>query len=165
MNAIFTVHQLQPTDFQSLEAISNSWKEVGRIDLTAIVTKLTDKIHGKGWDYAAAHRAEILYRCFLTLQHAYFEKKLPLVPFEEADEFWHQHILDTRKYMSDCGTLFGSYLHHFPYFGMRGEEDANNLTKAGAMTYSLFQHHFPEYTSELLAPCSTCARCASCSAT
>lgn len=164
MNPAFHVNQLKATDFQSIEVISNSWKRVGSIDLSAILNKLTDTHHGKGWEMDAAQKAEILYRCFLTLQVAYCDKHLPIVPFEEADEFWHQHILDTRKYMSDCDKLFGAYLHHFPYFGMRGDEDAKNLSEAGELTFLLFHHHFPEYANELIGKCSTCARCASCSA-
>ncbi len=40
------------------------------------------------------------------------------------------HILDTRKYAADCETTFGYFLHHFPYLGLRGEEDAQALQAA-----------------------------------
>ncbi|HVF04562.1 MAG TPA: hypothetical protein VNA20_06970 [Frankiaceae bacterium] len=40
------------------------------------------------------------------------------------------HILDTVAYASDSAKIFGFFLHHFPYFGMRGAEDAANLVSA-----------------------------------
>ena len=32
----------------------------------------------------------------------------------DVDEFWHQHILDTRKYRDDCENIFGHYMDHTP---------------------------------------------------
>ena len=58
--------------------------------------------------------------------------------------FWHTHILDTQKYMLDCENLFGRYIHHFPYFGMRGEKDRNQLKKSFYETEELFLLHFSE---------------------
>jgi hypothetical protein len=163
MDAISNIETVMEPQFQKIEVISSSWNRVSQIDLSPIAHKLVSAEHGKGWILDDAKRAERLYRCFLTLQLAYQGRKLPIVPFEVADEFWHQHILDTRKYMSDCDKLFGEYLHHFPYFGMRGEEDAKNLAKAGNFTMALFQEHFPEDANQILGKCSACARCASCS--
>jgi hypothetical protein len=67
-----------------------------------------------------------------------------VVPSKEIDIFWHTHILDTQKYMSDCENLFGKYIHHFPYFGMRGEKDRRHLEKAFCETEKLFLLHFGE---------------------
>ena len=36
-------------------------------------------------------------------------------PNKLADYSWHSHILDTKNYTKDCQTIFGRYLHHFPY--------------------------------------------------
>jgi hypothetical protein len=57
---------------------------------------------------------------------------------------WHFHILDTRAYHQDCESVFGHYLHHFPYFGMRGEEDAQNLKKSFDNTQVLYFQTFSE---------------------
>ena len=46
--------------------------------------------------------------------------------------------------MSDCENLFGKYIHHFPYFGMRGEKDRRHLEKAFCETEKLFLLHFGE---------------------
>ena len=43
-----------------------------------------------------------------------------IVPTLTIDEFWHAHILDTRAYMADCKALFGKYMHHYPYSGLKG---------------------------------------------
>jgi hypothetical protein len=38
-----------------------------------------------------------------------------IVPwYEELDNLWHEHILDTRKYEIDCRNIFGSIIHHNP---------------------------------------------------
>ena len=46
-----------------------------------------------------------------------------IIPTQEVDEFWHTHILDTKKYAEDCEKFLGQFLHHFPYLGLRGVED------------------------------------------
>ncbi len=59
-----------------------------------------------------------------------------------VDKFWHQHILDTRKYAEDCERIFGFFFHHFPYFGMRGAEDKANLDSCFTETNELFVQEF-----------------------
>jgi hypothetical protein len=60
------------------------------------------------------------------------------------DTMWHYHILDTKAYHKDCGTVFGHYFHHFPYFGLRGEEDARNLKSAFEQTKQFYAATFGE---------------------
>lgn len=59
-------------------------------------------------------------------------------------KFWHYHILDTRAYHKDCDTVFGHYLHHFPYFGMRGEHDAIDLKNAFLAPKEKYRETFGE---------------------
>jgi hypothetical protein len=47
-----------------------------------------------------------------------------VAPSPTIDTVWHHHILDTRKYIDDCMALFGRYIHHYPYSGVFGEDDA-----------------------------------------
>jgi hypothetical protein len=68
--------------------------------------------------------------------------KFSVVPTHDIDEFWHQHILDTRKYAEGCQNALGQFLHHFPYFGMRGDEDRNNLDKSFRQTRELHAQLF-----------------------
>jgi hypothetical protein len=45
-------------------------------------------------------------------------------------------------YHKDCDNIFGYYLHHFPYFGVRSKEDAKNLQSAFEETQVLYKLHF-----------------------
>jgi hypothetical protein len=98
------------------------------LDLDPIKLKLMDKSEGHGWTREQADRNELEYKRFLALLAKYPDQSI--APSTEVDKFWHGHILDTMKYADDCDKVFGFFLHHFPYFGMRGEEDAANLVNA-----------------------------------
>lgn len=104
-----------------------------------------DSEEGYGWTFAFADRVSKEYRRFLILclEHRQDSKySLLIVPSKLVDKFWHLHILDTRKYIEDCQYCFGSMLHHFPYFGMRGDQDAANLREAWSRTLALYQSTF-----------------------
>lgn len=98
------------------------------LNLDPIKVKLMDKTEGYGWTRAQADQNELEYKRFLALLAKYPDQSI--APTTEVDKFWHGHILDTMKYAEDCDKVFGYFLHHFPYFGMRGEEDAANLVSA-----------------------------------
>ncbi|MFN7818653.1 MAG: glycine-rich domain-containing protein [Cyanobacteriota bacterium] len=78
---------------------------------------------GYGWSEAFTDRLEAEYRIFFAMHAAFPELSLP--PSRVMDLFWHEHILDTRAYFSDCHHVAGRYLHHLPSFGMRNPEDAS----------------------------------------
>ena len=148
-----------PSENEASSRVAEACARVAEVDLSAPKQKLTDREHGRGWSQEHADEAERIYRCFLVLQSVYADCEPPIVPPKIADEFWHQHILDTRKYEADCEFLFGRFLHHFPYFGMRGPDDERALDAAGACTFSLLRKHFGEQL-ESVARCS--GRCSSC---
>lgn len=56
--------------------------------------------------------AEQLQRQYREFLVAMGVAKGPIAVPEVLDEFWHAHILDTRKYWRDCQKLFGAFLHH-----------------------------------------------------
>lgn len=112
------------------------------LDLSNIRMKLADPEEGKGYDIAHLDLLEGEYRKFLALHLAYPE--MDVVPCKIVDEMWHQHILDTAAYREDCESIFGEYLDHFPYFGMRGEEDARALNDAYAETLERYRSAFGE---------------------
>ena len=60
------------------------------------------------------------------------------------DTVWHYHILDTRAYVSDSDRVFGGYFHHYPYFGLRGEEDEKQLEASFQKTKQYYQDLFGE---------------------
>ncbi len=110
------------------------------LDLDPIKLKVMDKEDGYGWTRAEADHHELEYRRFLALTAKYPEELITLN--KSVDKFWHAHILDTMKYAEDCANIFGYFLHHFPYFGMRDAEDAENLKQAGLQTRRLYEQEF-----------------------
>jgi hypothetical protein len=110
------------------------------LDLGPIKFKLMDPEEGEGWTRELVEHMETQYKRYLTLVAKY--PREAIAPGKDVDRFWHAHILDTRKYIDDCERVFGCYLHHFPYFGMRGADDAAALAKAGERTRELYEAEF-----------------------
>jgi hypothetical protein len=126
-----------------------------KMNLDPIKVKLMDPEEGQGWTRETVDRVEIAYRRFLYLSTTHPEESI--CPSKEIDLFWHQHILDTRKYAEDCQVFFGYFLHHFPYFGMRGPEDAEALKAGFSRTAELYESFFGEaYVDEMQKCGSTC---------
>jgi len=117
-------------------------KAVDSLDLDPIKVKLMDAETGEGWSFEKVESAEIRYRRFLTLCQE--NPKTPLVPTQDIDKFWHYHILDTSKYADDCQIYFGYFLHHFPYFGLRSDDDERDLAEAFEATKALYKARFNE---------------------
>lgn len=118
-------------------AVEAALEKVATIDFSMLKRKLEVE---RGWTSEFCNEVEDLYRKFLALNIRYPGKKV--CPSGPVDEFWHAHILDTRAYARDCELLFGDYLHHFPYFGMRGPEDAAALEASFRESLDLFVLHF-----------------------
>lgn len=116
--------------------------DIENIDFSMLKLKLQDKEEGQGWTADICDDAEFQYKRFLALKRLYPNKDI--VPNGAIDKFWHQHILDTAQYVVDCETIFGYFLHHYPYFGMNGDLDAQNLTEAFEETKDLYFQHFGE---------------------
>lgn len=142
---------------------------VDSIDLSMVKLKLMDEEEGEGWSRQYADYAEKRYRRYLVM--LLLRPDISSVPTGEIDSFWHQHILDTRAYADDCQRVFGEFVHHFPYFGMRGDEDARNLISSFETTKVLYSGLFgEEYVSDrnetsskchkacTTSSCKTCAR-------
>ncbi len=138
---------------------------IAELDLEPIMFKVV-KEHG--FSEQKVRTIEKWYRRFLFLTFKYTDR--PIVVSEAIDTFWHQHILDTRKYADDCQTVFGGFLHHFPYFGLRGEEDQRALRVAHLATLALMQSEYGEtpeadlaalgsapYDIEAASSCSDCS--------
>lgn len=108
--------------------------KIEALDLEPIKFKLVKE---KGWPLQKADSVEKLYKAYLLLFALYPCEEH--VPTPDIDEMWHSHILDTYKYMADCHDIFGFYLHHYPYLGMLGTEDAALATAQFAATRKRFQ--------------------------
>jgi len=139
-----TINETNPVSFEVAQAmiatdlaLSNALDRVDQIDFTMLKQKMIEE---HNWTSEFCEEAESLYRRFLALNARYPGRKI--CPTGPIDAFWHAHILDTRAYMRDCELVFGEYLHHFPYFGMRGPDDHEALEKAFRESIELFIIHF-----------------------
>ena len=120
----------------------SDFASIAALDLDAIKVKLMHEESGEGWSRAYADAIEFEYRRFL-----YLMKKFPneqVAPLFDVDIFWHYHILDTMKYAIDCKAVFGHFLHHFPYVGLRGEEDLDEHHRAGEHMRTLYEQTYSE---------------------
>lgn len=100
------------------------------------------------WSTFLCDFAELEYKKFLTLKMLY--PKVSLVPSKLVDKFWHEHILDTKSYATDCDKLFGHFIHHYPYFGIYGGEDQQALQASFESTIELYETHFGKYPTDEL---------------
>jgi len=119
------------------------------LDLAPIKFKLMHVESGEGWSLAKADAVEKEYRRFLCLMKLYPEEDT--APLVDVDTFWHYHILDTMKYASDCQQAFGYFLHHYPYVGMRSDNDEQFRIDSGDRMRTLYETTFGEaYPSSYL---------------
>ena len=100
---------------------NNAYNAIAALDLNQIKTKLMHVQSGEGWSQEKVDAVEVEYRRFLYLMKAFPNETT--VPLVEVDIFWHYHILDTLKYAQDCEQAFGYFVHHYPYVGMEGRDD------------------------------------------
>jgi hypothetical protein len=128
------------------------------LDLSNVRMKLADTEEGPGLDVGQIDLMEAEYRKFLALQLMYPDADI--VPCEIVDEMWHRHILDTAAYREDCEAIFGQFLDHFPYFGMRGEADAQALNDAYAQTLERYEDAFgvPPADTWISSEAASCKR-------
>ena len=123
--------------------ISNAdFTVIAALDLDPIKVKLMHKESGEGWSLEQANAVESEYRRFLYLMKMYPHEQT--APLFDVDTFWHYHILDTMKYEADCAAIFGYFPHHFPYIGLRGEDDEAAHQRVGARMQALYEATFGE---------------------
>jgi hypothetical protein len=115
---------------------------VMQLDLEPIKMKLMHVASGEGWSLEKANAVEKEYRRFLCLMKMYPDEDT--APLVDVDTFWHYHILDTMKYAKDCERAFGYFLHHYPYVGMRGEDDEQFRLDSGNRMRDLYEATFGE---------------------
>lgn len=140
----------------STAASVSAIREIEQLDLSKIQHKMRHVCAKKGHpDDAEAIAAQLTsYRHFLQL--IALHPDAIIVPTEEIDEVWHQHILDTERYQPDCVRIFGYPIHHYPYFGIHDAVDQANLQIAYAETASLYRRHFTDgaYDGSAATRCS-----------
>jgi hypothetical protein len=136
MSETMTVKSSRP-DFDG--TLKDFLRRLNGLDLGPLAYKLMSPEDRPGLSLEQAGHAIQNYKGFLFL--CYANPGAPISPSRYIDYVWHTHILDTELYCVQTATLFGSYLHHFPFFGKRDEADekkllaAANFTKSQALSY------------------------------
>ena len=121
---------------------THDFEAIAALDLEPIKVKLMHQESGECWSLDHVNAIEFEYRRFL-----YLMKRFPneaAAPLQDVDTFWHYHILDTMKYAADCEAVFGYFLHHFPYIGLRGEDDLAAHARVGKRMKELYEDTFGE---------------------
>ena len=118
--------------------------DIAALDLEMVKMKLAEPDEGAGWTAEQCEDAEVEYKRYLTLCRKFPAPAHSVVPNKIMDTMWHYHILDTRAYCRDSDKVFGGYFHHFPYFGMRGDEDERDLIGAFGETKRRYEKAFGE---------------------
>jgi hypothetical protein len=130
---------MEHSGYELKPEVAAALERVGKIDLSKINKKL-EHDNPKYWTGKLLADAEASYRRFLALNLLYPQETLAVN--KVLDEYWHNHILDTRKYEEDCRLIFGSTLHHYPYFGLPGEPDEGEHVPAFAVTEQIWMEAF-----------------------
>lgn len=119
-------------------------EDIARIDLEMVKMKMAEPKEGVGWNEEQLEDAEIEYKRYLMLCRRYPHPEHSVVPNKIMDTMWHYHILDTRAYVRDSDNVFGGYFHHYPYFGLRGDEDEKRLKASFEQTKKYYEGLFGE---------------------
>jgi hypothetical protein len=120
------------------------WNRVAALDLSAVVSQL---VNYQGWTAERAASVEQRYRRFF-----YLKASLPdgmASPSAEIDEFWHQHIINTRQYGSDCWRVAGRFLHH-TFLSPTDPEQAREIQTVWLATWICYETLFEEPYEETI---------------
>lgn len=137
-------NRLMQTAFATNHVVDNM--VIQGIDMDGAIDRLRlPAPKGKGWTAEEADGAVKWYKRFLALATKYPDATL--VPSVLVDEVWHQHILDTRRYQTDCNAIFGHFFHHNPRRPASGAEEAR-MQAAFRQTNMLYRSEFGEYPAD-----------------
>jgi hypothetical protein len=121
-------------------------QRIEALDLEPIKFKLR---YEKKWPLERVDSLEKHYKMFLYLS----VEGHGVPPTRDIDEMWHAHLLDTRKYAEDCQQICGRFLDHFPYFGLLGKGDAEDLQAGAEKRNRLCKEIFGVDLEESAWPC------------
>jgi len=141
------------TVLKTIENMKTTQVPLVEVDLSPILFKMQCEGVTLNGDPINDQDAALAYRRFLTLHLAHPERTL--VPNVLIDLVWHHHILDTHKYVADCERIFGTYLHHDPYFGLGSDESFAANQAAWAETRELWEQEFGEPMTGEANPCAS----------
>jgi len=125
------------TSMMTQLSLQEAQKKVSQLDLNPVRSKLSDE---KKWSLKKVNTVEEQYRAYLRLTLMFPEQLL--VPSKDIDAFWCQHVFDTSKYIEDCYSIFGYFLHRVPCFRLSGKTDAVSFKEAVSKTKKMFLEYF-----------------------
>ncbi len=126
---------------QQLRDIRCGLEELRDFHFRWIANKLASERYA-AWPNHVCEAAERDYRRFLALSRAL--PTVALVPSFLVDEFWHLHILNTRRYAEDCGRFFGYLLHHLPAEVDASRDSRDQLLRQAYDSQQLWREVFGE---------------------
>lgn len=113
---------------------------IEQLDLTAL--SFAPQVQFLDWA-----SAELGYRRFLSLKKCYPTHLL--IPSGPTWHMWQAHVLDTRRYRSDCEHLFNRFIDHLPYLGHESVADQRERHFAEQLYQGLYARHFSPSHGEL----------------
>ena len=120
------------------------WSRVAAMDLSPAAAQL---VNYRGWTVERAAAAERRYRRFFYLKAILPEGHASPTP--EVDEFWHQHIINTRQYGPDCDRVVGRFMHH-TFLSADDPTQAQELTAVWLATWICYETLFEEPYEETI---------------
>ena len=112
------------------------------LDLESVKSRVMDPELGEGWTRDYADSIAAAYKTYLTMLVKYQDDAEDILLSEDVDEFWHTHILQTRKYAEDCENTFGNFLHHEPHVGEVTQLDMQRRNAMAEKTQRLYEQEF-----------------------
>jgi hypothetical protein len=142
MNKYVSYTSLESKLVTESKALKNKINSIIKLDFKKQKEKFVTDIDFIGWNWENIQYAEILYKNYLFLIAKYRESEPHLPPSTDIDDFWHGHILDTQRYTDDCVRIFGTMIHHNPFFGYGTTEAEKLLSASFERTQELYTYEF-----------------------
>ena len=120
------------------------WDRASTVDLGRVVAQL---VNYQDWSVERAAAAERRYRRFLYLKTVLPEGHASPTP--DVDLFWHQHIINTLHYGSDCEFVAGRFMHH-TFEDPHGPDGHGRLSAIWVATWVWYETLFEEPFQETI---------------
>lgn len=101
-------------------------------------------VYMHGYSRKQAEKLSHQYKNFLFLIKKY-DGHEKIIPSQEIDDFWHEHILYTVQYRKDSEMFLGKYLEHKPDTPWRGREVLEEYERQFSRTQELYKKEFGDY--------------------
>jgi hypothetical protein len=84
-----------------------------RLDLSKVVKKTAENYKWNREQTAYAVE-QYIHHWYICINHP--GQAIAAISYA-GDLLWHQHIIDTQKYATDCQSILGRFLGHLPIYG------------------------------------------------